>query len=48
VVGPSGRRPLGRQKRLKALPLPIRQLVTCHIAEMGIRRRSGNPFADAP
>jgi Replication protein C N-terminal domain len=30
------REELGRQKRLKTLPLPIRQLVTCHIAEMGI------------
>src|SRR5688500_16425498 len=26
AVGPPGRRPLGRQKRLKALPLPVRQL----------------------
>jgi hypothetical protein len=31
VVGPPCWRPLGRQKRLKALPLPVRQLVTCHV-----------------
>jgi hypothetical protein len=31
VVGPSCRRPLGRQKRLKTLPLLLRQIITCHL-----------------
>jgi hypothetical protein len=48
VVGPPCWRPLGRQKRLKAPPLPVRQLVTCHLVYLGSRSSSWNPFADTP